>query len=151
MPPAVKLRKGKRQRFYARNSLNTTLPWWVKRSMPSFPAGNAANSLYRDHIHPTLTTIADEVCATVARLFAYVGTLALLVILGIHGWDQLQAFGIDTPAYKAGWTVADWVVANASTYGITQVSYDGWQWTASLTETSWQPAASASASDIVAS
>jgi hypothetical protein len=51
----------------------------------------------------------------------------------------------------AGWTVADWMVANASSYGITSVAYDGYRWTASLTETSWQPDASASGSGIVAS
>jgi hypothetical protein len=51
----------------------------------------------------------------------------------------------------AGWTVANWLVTNAISYGITQVSYAGYQWTASLTETSWQPDASATASGIVAS
>jgi hypothetical protein len=37
-----------------------------------------------------------------------------------------------------GWTVADWLVSNASSYGITQVSYGGYQWTAGLFETTWQ-------------
>jgi hypothetical protein len=37
-----------------------------------------------------------------------------------------------------GWTAANWLVANASSYGITQVSYGGYQWTAGLNETSWQ-------------
>ncbi len=55
------------------------------------------------------------------------------------------------PVAGAGWTVADWLVANASSYGITQVSYDGYQWTASLTETSWQADPAASVSGIVAS
>ena len=45
---------------------------------------------YSGQIHPALTSFADEVCATLARLFAYMGALALLGILGIHGWDQLQ-------------------------------------------------------------
>ena len=40
-----------------------------------------------------------------------------------------------------GWTAADWLVANASSYGITQVSYGGYQWKAGLNETSWQAAA----------
>jgi hypothetical protein len=56
-----------------------------------------------------------------------------------------------TTVAGAGWTVADWLVANASSYGITRVSYDGYQWTASLTETSWQADPAASASGIVAS
>jgi hypothetical protein len=51
----------------------------------------------------------------------------------------------------AGWTVANWLVANASSYGITRVSYAGYQWTASLTETSWQADSGATASGIVAS
>jgi hypothetical protein len=37
-----------------------------------------------------------------------------------------------------GWTVANWLMANASTYGLTEVSYDGWEWSASLHESSWQ-------------
>jgi hypothetical protein len=36
------------------------------------------------------------------------------------------------------WTVANWLVSNASSYGITQVSYGGYQWTAGLFETTWQ-------------
>ena len=50
-----------------------------------------------------------------------------------------------------GWTVANWLVANASSYGITQVSYAGHQWTARLTETSWQSDPGAAAGGIVAS
>jgi hypothetical protein len=65
-----------------------------------------ANPSYSARIHPALTSFADEVCATVARLFAYVGTLALLAILGIHGWDQLQGIETGAPA-EAGWSVAD--------------------------------------------
>jgi len=74
--------------------------------MPLFWAG-LAPSRSADRIHPALTSFADEVCATVARIFAYVGTLALLAILGIHAWDQLQAGDIDEPAAKADWSVAD--------------------------------------------
>jgi hypothetical protein len=37
-----------------------------------------------------------------------------------------------------GWTVANWLMANASTYGLTKISYDGWEWSASLRESSWQ-------------
>jgi hypothetical protein len=74
--------------------------------MSSFWA-DPANPPRANKIHPALTSFADEVCATVARLFVYVGTLALLAILGIHGWDQLQAIETDAPAEKAGWSVAD--------------------------------------------
>jgi hypothetical protein len=50
-----------------------------------------------------------------------------------------------------GWTAADWLVANASSYGITQVSYGGYQWTAGLTETSWQAEPGPAQGRIVAS
>jgi hypothetical protein len=50
-----------------------------------------------------------------------------------------------------GWTVASWLVANASSYGITQVSYAGYEWTARLTESSWQSDPGAPAGGIVAS
>jgi hypothetical protein len=50
-----------------------------------------------------------------------------------------------------GWTVANWLVANASQYGITQVSYAGYQWTARLSESSWQSASGAATESIVAS
>jgi hypothetical protein len=52
---------------------------------------------------------------------------------------------------SSGWPVANWLVANAGNYGITQVSYNGYQWTAGLTETSWQPDPSAAARSILAS
>ena len=50
-----------------------------------------------------------------------------------------------------GWTAADWLVANASSYGITQVSYGGYQWTAGLNETSWQAESGPASGRIVAS
>jgi hypothetical protein len=65
-----------------------------------------ASSRATDGIHPALTSFADDVCATVARIFAYAGTLALVAILGAHAWDRLQAGSNDAPA-KARWSVAD--------------------------------------------
>lgn len=56
-----------------------------------------------------------------------------------------------TAAPGAGWTVANWLVAHASSYGITRVSYAGYQWKAQLSETSWQSDPSAGAGGIVAS
>ena len=50
-----------------------------------------------------------------------------------------------------GWTVANWLVAYASSYGITQVRYGGYQWTAGLTETAWQSDPGGVARSIVAS
>jgi hypothetical protein len=54
-------------------------------------------------------------------------------------------------AARAGWPVANWLVTNASSYGITRVSYAGYRWTAQLTETSWQSDPAATAGGIVAS
>jgi hypothetical protein len=54
-------------------------------------------------------------------------------------------------AAASGWAVANWLVANAGNYGITQVRYSGYQWTAGLTETSWQTDSTAGAGSIVAS
>ena len=56
-----------------------------------------------------------------------------------------------TTARGAGWPVANWLVTNATSYGITQVSYAGYTWTARLSETSWQANPAATAGGIVAS
>jgi hypothetical protein len=50
-----------------------------------------------------------------------------------------------------GWPVANWLVTNASSYGITQVRYAGYQWTAGLTETTWQTDPGGMTGSIVAS
>jgi hypothetical protein len=62
--------------------------------------------IYPPGIHPALTSFADECCATLARLFVYMGMLALLAILGIHLWDQLPDLATLEPAAKADWSVA---------------------------------------------
>jgi hypothetical protein len=56
-----------------------------------------------------------------------------------------------TTARGAGWVVANWIVTNATSYGITQVSYAGYTWTAQLSETSWQANPAQTAGGIVAS
>ena len=54
-----------------------------------------------------LEAIADEVCGTFARLFAYVGALALIAILGVAGWTYLDGGDdADAPA-RLGWAVAE--------------------------------------------
>jgi len=77
------------------------------RLMQPFSAGNPANSPYPSRIYPAFTSVADEVCATVARLFVYVGVLALFGILGVHAWDKLQADLAAEPVSQPGWSVAD--------------------------------------------
>ena len=66
-----------------------------------------ANPHYPTRIHPALSSFADECCATLARLIAYVGALALFAIVGLNLWNQLQ---LDTaaaePAGQPGFTLA---------------------------------------------
>jgi hypothetical protein len=50
-----------------------------------------------------------------------------------------------------GWAVASWLVGHASSYGITQVSYGGYRWTAGLFETGWQARTGPARTGIVAS
>jgi len=72
------------------------------RSFLAFPA----HSYHPNRIHPALTSLADECCGMLARLIAYVGTLALLAIVGIQLWDRLPDIAGVEPAGQAGWSVA---------------------------------------------
>lgn len=74
--------------------------------MHSFSAG-PANSDYTTGIHPALTSFADEVCGTLARLVAYVMTLALLAIGGMALWEQLPDAAAMDPSAKDVWSLAD--------------------------------------------
>ena len=112
--PRLRLpQKGKRQRFYARNAFKTTfdrstaLPCSVALgcSMRSFWA-TRSHPYYPTKIHPALNNFADECCAVLARLLAYVGTLVLLILAGIHFWDQLPASEASQPFTKGGWGAA---------------------------------------------
>ena len=58
---------------------------------------------------------------------------------------------IVTVGADKGWTVANWLMSYASMYGLTKVSYDGWTWSASLSESSWQADPGARAGSILAS
>ena len=66
--------------------------------MPSHPKNH--------FIHPALTNFADECSATLARLLAYVGTLALFVMIGVHSWDQLELDTAAEPIEQPGFTQA---------------------------------------------
>jgi hypothetical protein len=77
------------------------------RLMQSFSAQDPAIPPYSSNISPALTNFADEVCATVARLFVYVGVLMLFGILGLHGWERLRADLAAGPAPAPGCSVAD--------------------------------------------
>jgi hypothetical protein len=60
--------------------------------MRSFSADDAFDSRNPSPIRPALTNFAHN-CATVSRLFAYVGVLALFGILGFQAWGELQVDG----------------------------------------------------------
>jgi len=72
--------------------------------MPAFWADPAGNPPSR-RIHPSLTSFYNEICGTLARLFAYAGTLALLGILALYGWRQLPLADLLEPAAEPGWIV----------------------------------------------
>jgi len=57
-----------------------------------------------------LAGFADEVCATLARLIAYVGALALIAILALGLWRHFDAPDPAEPASRAGWATADGAV-----------------------------------------
>jgi hypothetical protein len=73
--------------------------------MHSFSA-DPANSHYTTRIHPALTSFADEVCGTAARLIVYVVTLALLAIGVIYLWDQLPDASAMDPSANDRWSLA---------------------------------------------
>jgi hypothetical protein len=72
--------------------------FWGTRADPYYPTTQS-------RIYSALTDFVDECCGTLARLFVYVGALALLAIVGIHCWDQLPAGDPDASA-KAIWSPA---------------------------------------------
>ena len=106
-------RKGKRQRFYARNAVKTTLDVPFGHLMQPF----RADSHYTTRIHPALTSFVDEVYGTLARLTAYMMTLVLFAMAGIHLWDQLPDASAMEPAAK-GWTLAR---RSASAFAVSQI------------------------------
>ncbi|MGJ4952698.1 hypothetical protein [Bradyrhizobium sp. HKCCYLS20291] len=58
-------------------------------------------------ISSALKAVVDEICGTFARLFAYVGALALIAMLGAAAWSRLDGGdGVDFAA-RPGWAPAD--------------------------------------------
>jgi hypothetical protein len=64
-----------------------------------------ATPYYPTDIHPALNNFAEECSAVLARLLAYLGTLALLILVVIHLWGQLPT-GEISEAAKPGWNQA---------------------------------------------
>jgi hypothetical protein len=61
---------------------------------------------YASKIRPALRSFADECCGVLARLIAYVGTLALIAIVGVGLWDELPLKAGGDPSAKSAWSVA---------------------------------------------
>src|SRR5947207_5943957 len=87
--------------------------------MHSFSAP-PANFHYTTRIHPALTSIADEVCGTLARLFAYVMTLALLGIGAVAAWEHLLDAIAMEPSDKIAWSLAD---RSARAFALSQLDF----------------------------
>ena len=87
--------------------------------MHSFSAP-PANFHYTARIHPALTSIADEVCGTLARLFAYVMTLALLAIGAVAAWEHLLDAIAMEPSDKIAWSLAD---RSARAFAVSQLEF----------------------------
>lgn len=66
----------------------------------------ASTAVSPAQIHLALAAFADEVVGTLARLFAYVGTLALFAILALAALGQLPVLPDDEVASKPGWSEA---------------------------------------------
>ena len=69
-------------------------------------SADPANSQYRTRIRPALIRFADEVCGTLARLFAYAMALALIAIGALALWQRLPDAPVDS-ATKGTWNLAD--------------------------------------------
>jgi len=87
--------------------------------MHSFSAP-PANFHYTARIHPALTSIADEVCGTLARLFAYVMTLALLAVGAVTAWEHLLDAIAMEPSDKIAWSPAD---RSARAFAVNQLDF----------------------------
>jgi hypothetical protein len=88
---------------------------WATRPAPPHPT----------RIHPALNRFADECRRMLVHLAAYLGVLALLVILGAHLWGQWPDAAGNEPVAKAGWSLATrsypaFAVSQIDSYGITE-------------------------------
>jgi hypothetical protein len=88
--------------------------------MHSFPA-RTANFQYRARIHPALASFVDEVCGTLARLCAYLMTLALMAIGGIALWQHLPEVTA-TEASPKTWSQAG---RTAPAFAVSQFVFPG--------------------------
>jgi hypothetical protein len=86
--------------------------------MQSFSA-DPANFHCTMSIRPALVSFVDEVYGTLARICAYLMTLALLAIGGVALWDALPEAIATAPSVKDGWSLAE---RPARAFAISQVN-----------------------------
>ena len=67
----------------------------------------ASTAVSPTQLHLALAAFADEIVGTLARLFAYVGALALFAILALAALGQLPALPDNEVASRPGWSEAD--------------------------------------------
>lgn len=87
----------------SRQRLQERLTVAFGRLMQSFsaePAKSHYKSHYTTRIHPALASFADELRGTLARLVAYVMTLALLAMGGMALWEQLPDAAAMAPSTR---------------------------------------------------
>ena len=88
--------------------------------MHSFPA-SSANSYYTLRIRPALASFVDEVCGTLARLCAYLMTLALMAICGIALWEHLP----DVTAMETSPKIWSQAGRTAPAFAVSQLIFPG--------------------------
>lgn len=57
-------------------------------------------------VHPALLRFADEARGVLTRLFAYVGSLAIIAMVGLAAWNEIQVAEAVEPAARASWAPA---------------------------------------------
>jgi hypothetical protein len=83
-------------------------PFQAVPAAPHFTGGPGA----------VLKSAVDEICATLARLIAYLCTLALMFIVGVYLWDQLPEMHGEASAHP------DWTIASRSIPAFASNQYD---------------------------
>src|SRR3954454_3429164 len=106
MPTHRGARKGKSQRFYARNIFKTTMDLAFEHLMPPISAYRAARE--PADIHPVLQSFADECCAVILPLLAYIGGLAILAVAVSCSLSSLPDISLENNfgTSQGGWTQA---------------------------------------------
>lgn len=97
-------RKGKRQRFYARNAVKTTSPCDQRVLMRSLSAWRRPPRTAGDHL--ALHGFADECRSLALNLLLYVGGLALLILIAVTLFDSGASEAGNEPPTRSDWSVA---------------------------------------------